>query len=73
MPKKKTGQRKKAEKQKMRQKEIRTARDHLDLAKFSCNSVMVMPISVIYKTGIVNLPLPIIVVNVSTEYGVSVL
>lgn len=40
MPKKKTGQRKKAEKQKIRQKEIRTAKDNVDLAKFPCNSVM---------------------------------
>lgn len=40
MPKKKTGQRRKAEKQKLRQKEIRTAKDQLDLAKFPCNSVM---------------------------------
>lgn len=41
MPKKKTGQRKKAEKQKLRQKEIRTAKDQIDLAKFPCNAVMV--------------------------------
>lgn len=41
MPKKKTGQRRKAEKQKLRQKEIRTAKDQLDLAKFPCNAVMV--------------------------------
>lgn len=40
MPKKKTGQRKKAEKQRLRQKLIRTARDNLDLGKFPCNSVM---------------------------------
>ncbi|XP_011307230.1 zinc finger protein 330 homolog [Fopius arisanus] len=40
MPKKKTGQRKKAEKQKMRQKEIRTAKDQVDLAKMPCNAVM---------------------------------
>ncbi|XP_071857624.1 zinc finger protein 330 homolog Noa36 isoform X1 [Bombus fervidus] len=40
MPKKKTGQRRKAEKQKLRQKEIRTAKDQLDLAKFPCNAVM---------------------------------
>ncbi|KAF3430751.1 hypothetical protein E2986_04815 [Frieseomelitta varia] len=38
MPKKKTGQRRKAEKQKLRQKEIRTAKDQLDLAKFPCNA-----------------------------------
>lgn len=41
MPKKKTGQRKKAEKQKLRQKEIRAAKEQIDLAKFPCNSVMV--------------------------------
>lgn len=41
MPKKKTGQRRKAEKQKLRQKEIRTAKDQIDLAKFPCNAVMV--------------------------------
>ncbi|KAJ1521403.1 hypothetical protein ONE63_003077 [Megalurothrips usitatus] len=40
MPKKKTGQRKKAEKQKLRQKEIRAARDHVPLAKFPCNASM---------------------------------
>ncbi|EFN60936.1 Zinc finger protein 330-like protein [Camponotus floridanus] len=40
MPKKKTGQRKKAEKQKLRQKEIRAAKEQVDLAKFPCNSVM---------------------------------
>ncbi|XP_024941612.1 zinc finger protein 330 homolog isoform X1 [Cephus cinctus] len=40
MPKKKTGQRRKAEKQKLRQKEIRTAKEQLDLAKFPCNAVM---------------------------------
>ncbi|KMQ98108.1 putative zinc finger protein 330 [Lasius niger] len=40
MPKKKTGQRKKAEKQKLRQKEIRAAKEQIDLAKFPCNSVM---------------------------------
>lgn len=41
MPKKKTGQRRKAEKQKLRQKEIRTGKDQLDLAKLPCNAVMV--------------------------------
>lgn len=41
MPKKKTGQRKKAEKQKLRQKEIRTAKDNLEIAKQPCNSCMV--------------------------------
>ncbi|GAB0093632.1 Zinc finger protein 330 homolog [Sergentomyia squamirostris] len=38
MPKKKTGQRKKAEKQKLRQKEIRSKA--VDIAEFPCNSVM---------------------------------
>lgn len=41
MPKKKTGQRKKAEKQKLRQKEIRTAKDNLELAKYPSNAAMV--------------------------------
>lgn len=40
MPKKKTGQRKKAEKQKLRQKEIRTAKDNITLAKYPCNAPM---------------------------------
>ncbi|OWR51310.1 zinc finger protein 330 homolog [Danaus plexippus] len=40
MPKKKTGQRKKAEKQKLRQKEIRNAREHVDLAQHPCNMAM---------------------------------
>lgn len=40
MPKKKTGQRKKAEKQKLRQKEIRNAREHVDLAQHPCNVPM---------------------------------
>ncbi|KAG5893366.1 hypothetical protein JTB14_000131 [Gonioctena quinquepunctata] len=40
MPKKKTGQRKKAEKQKLRQKEIRTAKGHVDLAVHPCNITM---------------------------------
>lgn len=40
MPKKKTGQRKKAEKQKMRQKEIRTARENVALAEHPCNGPM---------------------------------
>lgn len=37
MPKKKTGQRKKAEKQRLRQKEIRTAKDNVALASHPCN------------------------------------
>lgn len=40
MPKKKTGQRKKAEKQKLRQKEIRNARGHADLAQHPSNLPM---------------------------------
>lgn len=40
MPKKKTGQRKKHEKQKLRQKEIRTAKDNMDLAQVPCNAGM---------------------------------
>lgn len=40
MPKKKTGQRKKAEKQKLRQKEIRNARENVDLAAHPCNIPM---------------------------------
>lgn len=40
MPKKKTGQRKKAEKQRMRQKEIRTAKENVQLAQHPCNSTM---------------------------------
>ncbi len=41
MPKKKTGQRKKAEKQRLRQKEIRSGRDAKPLAEWACNSNMV--------------------------------
>lgn len=41
MPKKKTGQRKKAEKQKLRQKEIRTAKENVALAEHPANSSMV--------------------------------
>lgn len=40
MPKKKTGQRKKAEKQKLRQKEIRTAKDNVQLGQHPCNASM---------------------------------
>ncbi|KAK9501701.1 hypothetical protein O3M35_012377 [Rhynocoris fuscipes] len=40
MPKKKTGQKKKAEKQKTRQKEIRSARENLDFGKYPCNISM---------------------------------
>lgn len=41
MPKKKTGQRKKAEKMRLRQKGIRSAKDNLSLAKHPCNATMV--------------------------------
>jgi hypothetical protein len=41
MPKKKTGQRKKAEKQKMRQKGIRDAKGNRDVADYPCNISMV--------------------------------
>ncbi|KAJ8911344.1 hypothetical protein NQ315_014188 [Exocentrus adspersus] len=40
MPKKKTGQRKKAEKQRLRQKEIRTAKGNIQLAEHPCNLSM---------------------------------
>ncbi|KAK7604067.1 hypothetical protein V9T40_004340 [Parthenolecanium corni] len=40
MPKKKTGQRKKAEKQKLRQKEIRSAKENIALAEHPSNSLM---------------------------------
>ena len=40
MPKKKTGQRKKHEKQKARQKEIRTKGEHRSLVELPCNSNM---------------------------------
>jgi len=41
MPKKKTGQRKKAEKMRLRQKGIRSAKDNMPLAKHPCNATMV--------------------------------
>lgn len=40
MPKKKTGARKKAEKQKDRQKQIRESQTRRDLAEFACNFSM---------------------------------
>ena len=40
MPKKKTGQRKKHEKQKARQKEIRAKSDNRQIAELPCNSNM---------------------------------
>lgn len=40
MPNKKTSQRKKAEKQRIRQKDFREARDHIDFAKIPCNVPM---------------------------------
>ena len=44
MPKKKTGQRKKAEKQKLRQKEIRSGKEAKQLADWACNANMVRKI-----------------------------
>ena len=41
MPKKKTGQRKKAEKQKERQRTIRTAHADKSIAERACNALMV--------------------------------
>lgn len=49
MPKKKTGQRKKAEKQKLRQKEIRSSKES-DLAKNPCNSAMVSSPLILHDT-----------------------
>ena len=40
MPKKKTGQRKKHEKQMARQKELRTKHEKRDMVEFACNAVM---------------------------------
>lgn len=40
MPKKKTGQRKKADKQKERQKEIASKRDHQSIVMKPCNAIM---------------------------------
>lgn len=48
MPKKKTGQRKKAEKQKLRQKEIRSSKES-DLAKNPCNSAMVSSLLTLHR------------------------
>lgn len=64
MPKKKTGQRRKAEKQKLRQKEIRTAKDQLDLAKFPCNAVMASIIIQINSTMIQLIYKRIIKINI---------
>lgn len=41
MPKKKTGARKKAEKQKERQKNIRTSAESRNIVQFPCNFLMV--------------------------------
>ena len=41
MPKKKTGQRKKAEKLRLRQKEIRSGKETKPLTEWACNSNMV--------------------------------
>lgn len=51
MPKKKTGQRKKAEKMRARQKGIRSAKDNLSLAKHPCNATMVKTINIYYYTS----------------------
>lgn len=48
MPKKKTGQRKKAEKMRARQKGIRSAKDNLSLAKHPCNATMVNKLNFVY-------------------------
>lgn len=49
MPKKKTGQRKKAEKQKLRQKEIRANKDMKPLADWACNSNMVCCVTISFS------------------------
>ena len=41
MPKKKTGARKKAEKQKLRQKDIRSGEKYRNITEMACNFVMV--------------------------------
>ena len=41
MPKKKTGARKKAEKQKLRQKDIRSSEKYRNITEMACNFVMV--------------------------------
>ena len=41
MPKKKTGARKKAEKQKVRQKDIRSSEKYRNITEMACNFVMV--------------------------------
>ena len=46
MPKKKTGARKKAEKQKQRQKDIQQGSKSIPITKFPCNFVMVSPVQV---------------------------
>lgn len=52
MPKKKTGQRKKAEKQKMRQKEIRSRA--VPLAEVPCNASMEVCVSFTFSTFLTN-------------------
>lgn len=52
MPKKKTGQRKKAEKMRLRQKGIRSAKDNLSLAKHPCNASMVNKITLNFNVCI---------------------
>ena len=46
MPKKKTGARKKAEKQKQRQKEIKAASESKSIVMSPCNAIMVSPAAV---------------------------
>ncbi len=57
MPKKKTGARKKAEKQKERQKEIRTSSEARSLVQQPCNSMMVSVQSMYWHTQCLHTPL----------------
>ena len=52
MPKKKTGARKKAEKQKQRQKDIQQGSKNVPITKFPCNFVMVRILLCILKKKI---------------------
>lgn len=54
MPKKKTGQRKKAEKMRLRQKDIRSAKDRMPLAKHPCNATMVNNMNLLSLFNICN-------------------
>jgi hypothetical protein len=55
MPKRKTGQRKKAEKQKERQKLLQSAYNNKQLVEWPCNFLMVniLPFTFIFKTLII--------------------